>query len=72
MTCCPSENSDQPVHQSRQIRSFAVPRMGSIGFMVQIDSKDSDQTGHMSSLIRVLAVCLGHFDGFCYALAKIC
>ena len=40
-------------------------------FLLQADSKDSDQSWQMPMLICVFTGCTGHFVGFCCAPAKL-
>ena len=54
MTCVPSEDSDQPVHQPSLIRVFAQWVAKDPSFL-HADSQDSDQTGWMPRLIWVFA-----------------
>ena len=49
--CVPSEDSDQPGHQS----SLCAQWVAKDPSFLHADSKDSDQTGRMPRLIRVFA-----------------
>ena len=61
MICLPSEDSDQPGHQS--LRS-AMKTVAEEPMFLHVDSKDSDQTGRMPRLIWVFAGRTCHFVGF--------
>ena len=52
MTVAPSEVSDQPGHQPRQIRDFAYAQwVAKVPMLLHADCEDSDQIGRMLRLI---------------------
>ena len=52
MTVAPSEVSDQPGHQPRQIRDFPYAQwVAKVPMLLHADCEDSDQIGRMLRLI---------------------
>ena len=64
--------SQQPVHQSSQIITYALNTIRKKVVMISVgDTEDSEQTGQMPRLICVFAWCTGHFQIVFHALAVI-